>query len=439
MGTDGRGRPDGPRHRGAVSAGRLTERGTVEIEAVLVAIDVGTSKVVALVGEVGRDGGLNIIGKGVVAATGLKKGVVINIEQTVASIKSAVEAAERLSGMRLEAAFVGVGGSHVESQNSRGAVAVSGPHREVGREDVERATEVARAVTIPSNREVLHVLPRGFVVDGQEGVKDPLGMSAIRLEVETHIVHGSATALQNLTKCVRQAGVRVDELVVNSLASGESVLSDTERELGVAVADIGAGTTGLALYMEGSPFHTSVLPVGGINVTADVAIGLKTNLIAAEALKLAHGSANPSGIDPDEEVPVEIIGEGPARTARRMEVAEIIEARMRELFEKIGDEISQGGHAQRLPGGLVLTGGASLLAGSAELGREVLQMPVRVAAPTGVGGLTDHLLVPAYATSIGLLQWAARVVTSTEPERFESAPAAGSLGRMRDWVRGLFP
>jgi cell division protein FtsA len=417
---------------------QLTERGAVQIEAILVAIDVGTSKVVALVGEVGRDGVVNVIGKGIVPANGLKKGVVINIEQTVASIKSAVEQAERLSGMRLEAAFVGVGGSHVESQNSRGAVAVSGPHREVSREDIERATEVARAVTIPSNREVLHVLPRGFVVDGQEGVKDPLGMSAIRLEVETHIVHGSATALQNLTKCVRQAGVRVDELVVESLASGEAVLSETERELGVAVADIGAGTTSLALYLEGSPFHTSVLPVGGINVTADVAIGLKTNLIAAEQLKILYGTANPGSVDADEEVPVEEIG-GEARSARRIEVAEIIEARMRELFEKIGEELARAGHVGRLPAGLVLTGGASLLPGSSELGREVLQMPVRVASPSGVGGLTDHLMVPAYATSIGLLQWAARVVTSAEPERYESAPAAGSVGKVRDWVRGLFP
>ena len=191
---------------------------------------------------------------------------------------------------------MGVGGSQIESLNSRGAVAVSGPHREVSREDVDRATEVARAVTIPSNREVLHVLPRDFSVDGQEGVKDPIGMSAVRLEVETHIVHGSATALQNLTKCVRQAGVRVDELVIASLASGEAVLSETERELGVAVADMGAGTTDLALYMEGSPFHTSVLPLGGINVTNDVAIGLKTNLVAAEQLKLRFGTADPSSV-----------------------------------------------------------------------------------------------------------------------------------------------
>lgn len=411
----------------------------MEIEAVLVALDVGTSKVVALVGEVTREGTVNIIGKGTAASNGLKKGQVINIEQTVASIRTAVEAAERLSGLRLEAAFVGVGGSHVESLNSRGAVAVSGPQREVSREDIERATEVARAVTIPSNREVLHVLPRDFTVDGQEGVKDPLGMSAVRLEVETHIVHGSATALQNLTKCVRQAGVRVDELVVASLASGEAVLSETERDLGVAVADIGAGTTDLALYIEGSPFHTSVLPIGGINVTNDVAIGLKTNLIAAEQLKIQLGTADPRSVDPEERVPVEMIGEQDERTATRLEVAEIIEARMRELFEKIGAEISRGGSQHRLPAGLVLTGGGALLAGAAELGREVLQMPVRVATPAGVGGLTDHLLTPSYSTAIGLLHWASRVVTSHEPAHFESAPANASLTKVREWLKGLFP
>ena len=410
----------------------------MEIEAVLVALDVGTSKVVAMVGEVTRDGSINIIGKGSAPTTGLKKAVVNNIEQTVGSIRTAVEASERLSGLRLEAAFVGVGGSHVESLNSRGAVAVSGAHREVAREDIDRATEVARAVTIPSNREVLHVLPRDFTVDGQEGVRDPLGMSAIRLEVETHIVHGSATALQNLTKCVRQAGVRVDELVLASLASGESVLSETERDLGVAVADIGAGTTDIAMYLDGSPFHTSVVPLGGINVTNDVAIGLKTDLVAAEQLKVRYGVADPDLVDPDEEIPVEVLGDGARRTAPRAEVAMIIEARMRELFEKVGEGMARGA-GQRLPAGLVLTGGGSLLAGTADLGKSVLGIPVRVATPAGVAGLTDGILTPVYSTSIGLLQWAARVVTTHEPVRYESAPAGGSVGRMRDWLRQLFP
>lgn len=411
----------------------------MEREAVLVALDVGTSKVVALIGEVTRETNVTVIGKGSVGSSGLKKGVVINIDQTVGSIGAAREAAERLSGYRIESAIVAVGGNHVESQNSRGAVAVSGARREVTREDVERATEVARAVSIPSNREVLHVLPRGFVVDGQEGVKDPLGMSAIRLEVETHIVHASATAVQNLTKCVQRADVRIDELVASALASGDAVLTETERELGVAVADFGAGTIDLALFMDGSPFHTAVLPLGGNNVTNDIAIGLKTSLTAAEEMKIRFGTADPDSVGEDEQVDVAGIGEGDATTASRRELAEIIEARMREVFEKIGGEIERAGYAGMLPAGVVLTGGAAQLAGSARLGREVLNAPVRVAGPSGVEGLTDHLLTPAFSTSLGLLMWGARSVQGYEPARYESGPAPGMLGRMREWARGLLP
>ncbi|MDQ3937692.1 MAG: cell division protein FtsA [Chloroflexota bacterium] len=410
----------------------------MEREAILVAIDVGTSKVVTLIGEVTRDGALTIIGKGSPASSGLKKGVVINIDQTVGSIRAAREQAERLSGYRLESAIVAVGGNHVESQNSRGAVAVSGPRREVTHEDIDRATEVARAVTIPSNREVLHVIPRGYVVDGQEGVKDPLGMSAVRLEVETHIVHAGATAVQNLSKCVQRADIRIDELVAASLASGDAVLSETERELGVAVADFGAGTIDLALFLDGSPFHTAVLPLGGNNVTNDVAIGLKTSLTVAEELKIGHGTADPASVDSGEQVEVETLGEG-GRTASRLELAQIIEARMREVFEKIADQMARAGSAGRLPAGLVLTGGAAELTGAAQLGREVLQMPVRVAGPSGVGGLTDDLLTPAFSTSLGLLLWGARQVRGEEPLRYESAAAPGVINRMRDWFRGLFP
>jgi cell division protein FtsA len=411
----------------------------LEIEAILVALDVGTSKVAVLVGEVANDGTLDIIGKGTMPTTGVKKGLVNNIDQTVTSIRGAIEQAERLSGLRLEAAFVGVGGAHLESLNSRGTVAVSGAHREVTREDIERATEVARAVTIPSNREVLHVLPRDFTVDGQEGVKDPEGMSAIRLEVTTHIIHGGATALQNLTKCVRQAGVRPDELVVSSIASGEAVLSETERELGVAVADIGAGTTDIALYADGSPFYTSVIPLGGVNVTNDIAIGLRTNLTAAEQLKMRFGGADAKNADPATEAPVEIIDDGVARPARKSDVTEIIDARMHELFEKIGEELSRNASAHRLPAGLVLTGGGAKLATAAELGRDVLQIPVRVASPEGVGGLTDHLLTPSYSTAIGLLLWAARVVTIEDLQRYEPPPRSQSWDRMRDVLRRFFP
>jgi cell division protein FtsA len=410
----------------------------MEREAVLVSVDVGTSKVVALIGEVTRDGGLNIIGKGATTSSGMKKGVVINIDQTVTSIRNAREAAERLSGYRVESAIVGVGGGHVESQQSRGAVAVSGPRREITREDIARATEVARAVTIPSNRELLHTVPRGFVVDGQEGVHDPLGMSAVRLEVETLIVHASASAVQNLSKCVQRADIKIDELVVGGLAAGEAVLTETERELGVAVADFGAGTVDIALYLDGYPFHTSVLPLGGNNVTNDVAIGLKTSLDTAEELKLRHAIAEPSLVDKNEQVSVEGIDDENG-TASRRELAEIVEARMREVFEQINNEITRAGAVGLLPAGLVLTGGAAQLAGTARLGREVLQMPVRVAGPSDVGGLTDSLLTPAYATSLGLLLWGAHELRGSELARFESAPAPSVVNRMRDWARGLLP
>jgi cell division protein FtsA len=408
------------------------------VEGVLVGIDVGTSKVCALIGEVSRDGKVTVIGHGTVPSSGLKRGAVVNIDQTVRSIADAVERAERLSGWKIDKAFVGVGGAQVESLNSTGQVAVTAHDREISREDILRAIEVARAVAIPSNREVLHVERRGFIVDGQEGVKDPLGMSALRLEVETHIVTAPATAVQNLTKCVAAAGVKIDERVANALAAADAVASETEKELGVAVADMGAGTIDLAMFNEGSPFHTSVLPVGGNFVTNDVAIGIKTSLPVAEELKVRHGTCDLRGVGPDEEISVSVLGEEAGRMISRLELCQVIEARMRETFELLGAEMRSAG-AGMLPAGLILTGGAAQLSGIAELGREVLQMPVRVVAPTGVAGLTDSILTPAYSTAIGLLQWGARSLADGEPARYESAPAFGILGRLRDALRSIFP
>jgi cell division protein FtsA len=408
------------------------------VEGVLVGIDVGTSKVCALIGEVNRDGRITIIGHGTVPSSGLKKGAVVNIEQTVRSITDAVDKAERLSGWKIDKAFVGVGGSAVESLNSTGQVAVTAHDREITRDDIRRAIEVARAVAIPSNREVLHVERRGFIVDGQEGVKDPLGMSALRLEVEAHIITAPATAIQNLTKCVAQAGVKIDELVVNALAAAEAVASETERDLGVAVADIGAGTIDLAMFNEGSPFHTSVLPVGGNFVTNDVALGVKTSLEVAEELKIRHGTCDLSQVGEDEEISVSVLGEQAGRTIGRTELCQIIEARMRESFEMLGAQMRSAG-AGMLPAGLILTGGGAQLSGVAELGREVLEMPVRVMAPTNVAGLTDSILTPAYASAIGLLQWGATALAEGEPARYESAPAFGILGRLRDSIRSIFP
>jgi cell division protein FtsA len=408
-------------------------------ETVLVGIDAGTTKVTTLIGEVGRTGDVDIIGYGIAPSAGMKKGMVANIDQTVNSIASSLEKAERLSGYKIGSAFVSVGGSHISSQNSRGVVAVSGHKREVSREDVARATEAAKAVQMPSNRETLHVIPRGYIVDGQEGIKDPLGMSAVRLEVETHIVSGLSTSIQNLTKCIANASVHIDELVISSLAAAEATLTDTEKELGVLVADIGGGTTDIAIFTDGGIYHSAVLPVGGINVTMDVAIGLRTSQNLAEEIKIKHGTANLQAVQPEELLNVAVLGEGGGQTIQRRKLAEIIEARMSEMYSLIGEEIKRSGHAGMLPAGVVLTGGGSRIAGAAELAREVFQMPVRVGAPQGVGGLMDQLSNPAFSTPIGLLLWGAHHAGEEPIGYAASSPFSGAGTRLLDWVRGLFP
>jgi len=395
-------------------------------ETVLVGIDAGTTKVTTLIGEVARSGDVNIIGYGIGPSAGMKKGMVANIDQTVNSIAASIEKAERLSGYKISSAFVGVGGSHITSQNSRGVVAVSGHKREVSREDVGRATDAAKAVQVPSNR-------------GQDGIKDPLGMSAVRLEVDTHIVAGAATSVQNLSKCITQANVQIDELVINSIAAAEAVLTDTEKDLGVLVADIGGGTTDIAIFADGAIYHSAVLPVGGINVTNDVAIGLRTSLNLAEEIKIRHGSANLADVQPEELLNVAVLGEEDGQTIQRKKLSEIIEARMGEIYQLIHEEVKRSGHGGMLPAGAVLTGGGARLNGAAELAREVLQMPVRIGAPQGVGGLMDQLGNPAFATPIGLLVWGANHL-GAEPIGYAPSPSlTGGVGRVMDWLRGLFP
>jgi cell division protein FtsA len=408
-------------------------------ETVLVGVDAGTTKVTTLIGEVGRSGDVNIIGYGIAPSIGMKKGMVANIDQTVQSISASIEKAERLSGYKISSAFVGVGGSHINSQNSRGVVAVSGHRREVSREDVARATDAAKAIQVPSNRELLHVIPRGFIVDGQDGIKDPLGMSAVRLEVETHIVAGAATSVQNLTKCVTQANVQIDELVIGSLAAAEAVLTDTEKDLGVLVADIGGGTTDIAIFSDGAVFHSAVLPVGAINVTNDVAIGLRTSLNLAEEIKIKHGTANLNEVQPEELLNVAVLGESGGQTIQRRRLSEVIEARMAEIYSLIAEEVKRSGHAGMLPAGAVLTGGGARLSGAAELAREVLQMPVRIGSPQGVGGLMDQLGNPAFSTSIGLLLWGANHLGEEPIGYAAGSPVTAGFSRVAEWLRGLFP
>ncbi|MEA2660456.1 MAG: cell division protein FtsA [Chloroflexota bacterium] len=407
-------------------------------QTVLVSIDVGTTKVCVLIGEVSRTGGIDIIGFGQAPSDGLRKGVVIDIDRTVQSVTAAVEAAERLSGFKVRSAFVGISGNHISSQNSRGMVAVSGHRRDVGREDTLRAIEAARAVSIPNTREILHVIPRGYVVDGQEGVRDPIGMTAVRLEVETHIVTASQSGVQNLTKCVQRAGVEIDELVLAPLATAEAVLTDEDRELGVALLDIGGDTTDLAVFHDGSIAHAATIPMGGKSITSDLGIVLRVTPDVAENLKLKQGSALPVDVDPDEVVQITSIGEELAHGVTRRTVAQIIEARLNEIFEAVQQEVAAAGATNRLQAGLVLTGGGSLLNGINRAARDQLGMSARVVGPQNLGGLTDQVSTPPYAAASGLLLWGAKNWT-LDDDHTGSRSLDGLSGRIGKLFKGLMP
>ncbi|MDE3112468.1 MAG: cell division protein FtsA [Chloroflexota bacterium] len=405
-------------------------------QAVLVGIDIGTTKVSVLIGELER-GGASVIGIGAAPSDGLRKGVVIDIDRTVRSVMSAVEEAERMSGYKVRSALVGVSGNHISSQNSRGMVAISG-HRDVASDDTLRAIEAARAVNIPNTREILHVIPRGYVVDGQAGVRDPIGMTAVRLEVETHIVTAATTSVQNLSKCVQRAGVEIDELVLTPLATAESVLTDEDRELGVALVDMGGDTTEVAVFQDGSIVHAATIPIGGRSVTSDLGIVLRVAPDAAETLKLRHATALPLEVDPDEVVQITSIGEDLPHGVTRRHIAEIVQSRVRELFELVAAEVEAAGATNRLQAGLVLTGGASLLPGLGRAARDQLGMAARVTGPHGLGGLTDQIAGPQYSASSGLLLWGARH-WGAEEEHGRARSLDGIGSRLGKLFRGLVP
>ncbi|MDP9321412.1 MAG: cell division protein FtsA [Chloroflexota bacterium] len=407
-------------------------------QTVLVSIDVGTTKVCVLIGEVSRTGGIDVIGIGLAPSDGLRKGVVIDIDRTVQSVASAVEAAERLSGLKVRSAFVGISGNHISSQNSRGMVAVSGHRRDVAREDTLRAIEAARAVSIPNTREILHVIPRGYVVDGQEGVRDPIGMTAVRLEVETHIVTASQSGVQNLTKCVQRAGVEIDELVLAPLATAEAVLTDEDRELGVALLDIGGDTTDLAVFHDGSIAHAATIPMGGKSITSDLGIVLRVTPEVAEGLKLRQGNALPGDVDPDEVVQITSIGEDLAHGVTRRTVAQIIEARLKDIFEAVQQEVAAAGATNRLQAGLVLTGGGAMLNGINRAARDQLGMSARVVGPQNLGGLTDQVSTPPYAAASGLLLWGAKNWT-LDDDHTANRSLDGLSGRIGKLFKGLMP
>lgn len=402
----------------------------------VVALDIGTTKISALVAEVNAslEGPLRIVGVGTVPSKGIRKGVVVNVSEVSTAITEAIQRAERTSGYEIASAYVGLAGAHISAVNSRGVVAISRGERGVRPVDIERALEAARAIDIPHNREILHIIPRGFTVDGDDGVRDPLGMQAYRLEVEAHIVTGSTSSIQNLVKCVQTAGIQIDALVLEPLASGEATLTDIEREMGVVLVDIGGGTTDIAIFIEGSIWHTVVLPTGGEQLTNDIAVGLRTPFNAAEEIKIKFGHAQPEDIVLEESVKVAMFGEDGQQYVSRQFLAEIIQARAEEIFELVLKEIKRSGYDGLLPAGLVLCGGTAGLPGIRDLAREVMDLPVRIGEPQNLTGLVDTLQNPAFATSVGLLQWGLKH-DAPPPTR----QPTGSHMKMPGWLKVFLP
>lgn len=403
----------------------------------IVGLDIGTSKVCAIIAQVGHDGRMEIIGVGNTPSRGLRRGVVINIDATVRSVLNAVEAAEMMSGREVTGAFAGIAGGHIEGVNSRGVVAVTGKDREITREDVDRVIDAAKAIVIPMDREVVHVIPQEFTVDQQDGVRDPLGMVGVRLEAEVHVITGAVSSAQNIIRCVNRAGVKADDIVLEPLAAAEAVLSKDERELGVLLVDIGGGTTDILVYLDGAPYHTDVLALGGDQVTSDISIMLKTPLEVAERLKHEAGSCRPD--DPeDQEIEASIPGVGgrPARPIRRSRLTEIIRPRMTEVFGMVKDQIDRSGYLKLLSGGAVLTGGGALLPGAAELATEVLGLPARIGYPTTLGGLVEEYRSPQFATGVGLVLYGRG---KRGPEHFDMNTSESGYDsvwdRMKRWFR----
>ena len=406
----------------------------------MVGLDLGTSKVAVVIAEADEYGQLNVTGVGEAPAEGLRKGVVVNIDKTVQAIQQATVVAERMAGVRAESVIVSLAGPHLTSQNSRGVIAVSRPSREIELDDVQRVVDAARAVSVPNDRQVIHVLPRTFTVDGQEGVKEAIGMTGRRLEVETHIVTGAATSVQNVIKCVHQAGFDVDEVVTQGLASGEGVLSNNEVDLGVCLVDIGAGTTDVVVYNEGSALHLAVLPIGGNHVTNDIAIGLRTTLTEAETLKLNYGHTLPEVIALEEKIDVRLVGGDRLQATPRRYLAEIIGPRMREIFKLAGEEVTHSGYDGLLPAGVVVTGGGARLMGTTDAAQAVFDTAVRLGLPVGLGGLADRVAGPSYAAAVGLVKWGARVQPAQATAKSQPQPAAlaGAYQKTVRWLRDFF-
>ncbi|HXN83317.1 MAG TPA: cell division protein FtsA [Myxococcales bacterium] len=401
----------------------------------VVGLDIGTTKIVCLVGEVASESGvIDIIGIGVQPSRGLRKGVVINIDATVASIRRAVEEAELMAGCEVSSVYAGIAGGHIRGFNSQGVVAVK--DKEVRQGDIARVLDAARAINIPQDREILHVLPQEYIIDEQDGIREPLGMSGVRLEAKVHIVTAAVSSAQNIIKCCARTGLSVADIVLEPLASAEAVLADEEKELGVALVDIGGGTTDVAIFSAGAIQHTSVIPLGGNHLTNDIAVGLRTPMQEAERIKIKYGSAQTALLDKDETIEVPSVGGRAPRVLSRRILSEIVEPRVEELFQLVHREIQKAGQEDLLASGVVLTGGSTLLQGMPELAEEVLGLPVRRGLPRGVGGLVDVVNSPQYATAVGLLHYGARA--GKNDKVFLGNGENSVRERFLGWIRELF-
>lgn len=402
----------------------------------IIGLDIGTSKVAAIVGELNSDGEVEIIGIGVNPSRGLKKGVVVNLESTVHSIQRAIEEAELMAGCRIDSVFAGIAGSHISSLNSHGIVAIK--DKEVTQYDVDRVIDSARAVPIPADQKILHILPQEFVIDGQDGIKEPIGMSGIRLEAKVHMVTGAVSAAQNIIKCIRRCGLEVDDIVLEQLASCNAVLTSDEKDLGVCLIDIGGGTTDIAIFTDGSIRHSAVIPIAGDQVTNDIAVALRTPTQFAEDIKRKHASALTQFADAAEMIDVPSIGDRPTRQISKQNLAEIVEPRYEELFLLVQSELRRSGFEDMIAAGIVLSGGSSKVDGVVELAEEIFHMPVRVGAPQFVKGLADVINNPVYATGVGLILYGKDYRNLGHHVAIDNAGFSGMWARVKSWFQGNF-
>jgi cell division protein FtsA len=401
----------------------------------IVGLDIGTSKVVVIVGEVRPDGTIDVVGLGSQPSRGLKKGVVVNIESTVQSIQRAVDEAERMAGCRIHSVYTGISGSHIRGLNSHGVTAIK--NQEVAPEDVERVIEAARVVAIPADQQILHILPQEFIIDSQEGIQDPVGMSGVRLEARAHIVTGAVSAAQNIVKCVQRCGLEVDDIILQQLASSRAVLTQDEKELGVCLLDIGGGTTDLAVFTHGAISHTAVIPIAGDQVTNDIAVAFRTPTQSAEEIKIRHACCLKQLARPAERIDVASVGDRAARSLSRYELAEVVEPRYEEFFEMAQAQLQRSGFESLIAAGVVLTGGGSRMEGVVELAEDILHMPVRLGLPHDVTGLQDVVRNPLYSTAVGLLLFG-NENRPVKPGPVSRAGRKGLWARMKSWFQGNF-